>query len=407
MDHAIEQQLERLLLEDEQFANLERALGQFCPFDAMGIVRAEIRHGTFLSRMIDPHIPHGFGGSLLRALLMAAIRTARSTEALNTQSVSPLTIHLLDFEDSIVFREWKNIDIVIESKVNQIVIAIELKINSYQSPGQLRRYRKIIDTEFPADYKKLLIFLTKNEEIPEDLEVSHWIPLALENLVQEFEKTVASEGGSQSARDMFLAYLAMLRREHVKNDYLDRLVRELWARHGTALTYLTERKPDALASLMEQIASRRDEIVEGLDDETKGTWECEDAFATIIRFAYRPWDKIENFQKANWTNSSRFLLFEIKREGNCISGCLYMGPGPDEYRKPIADKLKLHKLAHPKNRFGSIWTCLNKKKWLYDNSSDEHIDESAFNQVKQSFINFARESVDHFNPHLSTIDLPN
>jgi len=48
-----------------------------------------------------------------------------------------LNLVLADFTDALVTREWRGIDVLIESKINRLVWAIENKIDSTESEDQL------------------------------------------------------------------------------------------------------------------------------------------------------------------------------------------------------------------------------------------------------------------------------
>jgi len=400
---AIEQKLETLFFNNQQFADLEETFGKFCPFEAMGMVQAEIRHSNFLSYMFDPQRPHGYGGSLLRAFLLCAIQTARIDANLKIDDITPLDIHVLDLENAQVFREWRHIDILVVSEATKLVIAIELKINAKQSEDQLADYRGRVDEEWDSSWRKLFIFLTKTEEEPAQAEASFWIPLGLGTVIDNLEQTVGTRNADPNAKMMFGAYLAMMRREHVKNEQLEKLVKDLWARHGEALSFLADRRPDTLAEVMDLLLKDRNAIVASLN--TGGaSWSFDSDDAGTVRFAYLPWDTILGFKSSeSWTDSKRIILFEIKREGQNVSACLYLGPGPDQYRTSIINILRHHKKAHPTTVFGSQWACLAKSV-LYKASVDNEIDpEKAKAEIQTKFIQFAREEAAFFDIHLDTL----
>lgn len=88
-----EHELEALFVANDAFVELERALGVFCPFEAIGMVRQEVRHGQFLRYMLDPQRPHGFGAECLRALMSVA---AGAISQASTSTIHPLDVHLMD-----------------------------------------------------------------------------------------------------------------------------------------------------------------------------------------------------------------------------------------------------------------------------------------------------------------------
>jgi len=66
--------LERFVVENEDLLALEERIGRFNIFDALGVVRAEIRHSNFLAWLLDPLESHGQGALFLKALLMDLLR---------------------------------------------------------------------------------------------------------------------------------------------------------------------------------------------------------------------------------------------------------------------------------------------------------------------------------------------
>lgn len=64
--------LEELVIGDAEFAELEAGRSVFCPFEAVGMLKQEIRHANFLGYCLDPRLPHGLGTSVLEALLRTA-----------------------------------------------------------------------------------------------------------------------------------------------------------------------------------------------------------------------------------------------------------------------------------------------------------------------------------------------
>ena len=67
------------------------------------------------------------------------------------------------FIQSKVLREWKNIDVLI--KLNDVVICIENKVLSKKEhSNQLKRYREIIENDFPNEKKDICLLNTEGDE---------------------------------------------------------------------------------------------------------------------------------------------------------------------------------------------------------------------------------------------------
>ena len=395
--------LERLVVNNEDFVALEGRLGRFCLFEALNIIKGEVPLGNLLAVMLDPNQPHGFGSSLLRVFLMEVIRVGHSVGA-DTGGLAPLSAHLLDFGGAEVRREWRQIDILIVIESAQLVIAVELKFGSPQSPTQLRNYRDTVEKAFPDPrWRRLYVFLTVNPEEPRD---PVWIPLRYETLVPAFGRIDLDEA-DPSAAIIFDSFLNMLRRHHVTDEEMEEIARKLWAKHKAALIFLADRRPDGMrgvfAGLGEQIPAKF--------SDPDFTFEIDKGGASVFRFGCHQWDSLPDVKGgSNWTPSGRFLLFELKREGEQANGFLYLGPpgsGPDS--QPSRARL-LKALAPHRHRQdlppGSEWTCMAKKP-LFIAKANEDLDVGVAKQaIAEGFVAFCCQIAKKIDPVLKAALVP-
>jgi len=402
-----EEAFEKLVINDQNFYELNKKIGGYCPFDALGAINSEIKNGNFLASLINPQYPHGYNAEFLRAFLIIVALSARENEIViyhpsKREKVSPIDFHVSDLAGAKIRREWKNIDLLIEIPSEKTVLAVELKVNASQGRGQLNRYRSIVegDDRFEG-WAKLFVFLTKNEETPEGEEVDHWIPTKVGRLIESMESALEGSNASQLVRSITQAYFAMWRREHMDDNELEDLASKLWSEHFHVLSFLSDRKPDILADVFKDISKERDKLV-GRLNECGGSWAADAQLPMNLKFAYLPWDELRNFKSSKgWTDSGRFVLFEIKREGprySQVSACLYLGPGNEESRSEYRNLVKDD--WYKRGKLGIRWTCLAKKKWLYDASAidEAEIDaKEARQKIEKGFIEFANKQVGRFD----------
>ena len=395
-----------MIVGDDRFRRLEEEFNQFCPFEALGMVRAEIRHGNFLSYMMDPQRPHGLGARILRAFLFAAARHADEVGG-DLMDLRPLDVHLLDLTNAEIRREWRNIDLVIILESSKILIAIELKIDASQSNSQLIRYRETVESAWPENdgWRHLFVFLTKLEEQP--LDEDFWLPLPLRLFVDEMDRVIALGGKNSGVAEMLSSYLQMLRRHHLTDERLEEIARKLWAQHGEALDFLAEHRPDAIGNVLSALREKSAEIASsiGLGD---ATFITDVPSSNALRFAVKEWDELPGFRTAKWTDSKRLILFEIKRYGsNGITAFLYLGPGETEDREIYRGHLKEKRLHKRNSRAGTEWMCLAKRdlfkvKWAEEIDSENGISSSII-----QFKRFVKECFTHFDPILRKLpDMP-
>jgi hypothetical protein len=384
--------LEHLIVADRDFEQLENALGRFCPFEAMNVVRGEVPLGNLLSALLDPSQPHGFGPKLLRSFLMEAVRAAQRRGM--QPPYSPLDIHLLDLSGAEIQREWQRIDILITIEHIKLVVAVELKIASKQSYDQLKRYRETVDTAFGADWTKLLVFLTVGEEAPND---PAWVPLKYTELVPAFE-AIDSPEADPSAAAILASFLSMFRRHHVADDKLDELARKLWTSHKAALTFLADRRPDGMRGVFSALQTQSHLVAKQISGDGF-TFEPDRHTTSMHRYACINWDGLPGFREAiDWTPSNRLILFELKREGEKAVAYVYLGKGKTKARATISDALA--QFRHQQNQPpGTEWMCLAKRVLFEPKASEDFDPGETQRKIIDGLTTFYREAA-------KTLDAP-
>jgi PD-(D/E)XK nuclease superfamily len=147
--------------------------------------------------------------------------------------ISPLTAALGDFSDALISREWRHIDLMIESKNNNLVFAIENKIESSEGKEQLSRHGEIVGGQFP-NYRKLFSYLTKTgEAASNDL----WSPISYSDVIDALQEAQARQSSNltDEAKLIISHYVNLIRRNIVPDQELIDQCRKLYALHKDAL----------------------------------------------------------------------------------------------------------------------------------------------------------------------------
>ena len=131
------------LLKDEDFDKLDLGMKNPNIFQILRITKNEIRHSNFLSWLLDPNQSHKLGDIFLKRFLREVFSSDRFND------VEQVDVEGMDLSKVEVLREWKNIDVLI--KLNDVVICVENKVLSKEHSNQLRRYREIIQNDFPNE----------------------------------------------------------------------------------------------------------------------------------------------------------------------------------------------------------------------------------------------------------------
>ena len=329
-----ERDLERLIVDNAAFEAIDAAMNVFCPFDSVGMSRQEVKHGRFLEYILDPARPHGFGAECLRAFMRAVAGTL-SGEGVG---IAPLDVHLMELDGANVRREYESIDLLIEVPQERLIVAIELKIDASEHSGQLGRYRRIVEREWPT-HKRLLIFLTKRGEAP-SADGAGWYPLGLAPVIDSLAGVATRGAGQPAARMMLDAYVAMLRRDHVTDDRLEQLAGGLWREHREALEFLMERRPDVKYALLGALGDRQSEVAKRLSANTELNIEGAYSTKSVTRFAVTDWESYPGMLSGSsqWSPSKHMLLLEVRSSAGANKIQFTLGSG--ETRQQLFDALR-------------------------------------------------------------------
>jgi hypothetical protein len=387
-----EKRLADLVMRDPGFADLERELNIFCPFEAVGVVRQEIRHAYFLAYYLDPNRPHGFGDACLRAFLTRALEAQGET---SLEKIGILDVHFMDLQNASVRREWRDIDLLIEVPSAKFALAVELKIDASEGRGQLAKYEKTLKDEHP-DWHLYFVFLTKSGEDASNEQAETWSALGLDTVARGLQFVVDRVDGGSNAKSMLTAYLDMLRRHHLSNDRLEQLATDLWKRHREALQFLVERQPNALSDAMSRISEQKDAIALKLSKETGLKVVFDSASGTTdIRFAVVEWDDVLGLKgKSTWTESQRFILLALSRGPNNVKVILQLGKGDKATRDEIYKRLRSEgaPIKNP-NRFASEWKRLSSETLLTIKDDDELEAKDLYESLEKKTVEWAKKTL--------------
>jgi hypothetical protein len=356
----LEAALAALVIGNDLFDELERALDIFCPFEAVGMVRQEIRHAHFLAYVLDPQRPHSFGSEALRAFMAAVTRAVREQGG----SLSPLDVHLMGLDAAEVRREWRSIDLLVIVPEAKLVIAIELKIDAGEHGDQLSRYRRIIAGEWLAEagWRQLFLFLTKSGEAASEAAGGGWVAVSLDEVAKGFAAVVERKAGSPEARVMLDAYVGMLRRHHVGDERLERLAAQLWSQHGEALAFLADRRPDLLGKVFSLLLDDRDRLAAELSTLWNLPIVPDHSTSSFLRFGVAAWDDVPGMLSGTgWKPSQRLLLLEIEKRPSTrsITVRFELGPGETAARENVFGALKVYNAD-----VGGSWPLSDKWRQL-------------------------------------------
>jgi hypothetical protein len=322
------QALEAFVVENTDLETLEGLLEQFNIFEALGVVRQELRTSDFLAFLLDPRQNHRLGDAFVQRSLQKILVAARNL----APPLSPVLLDSWDLSRITVRREWQNIDILLVDEPNRLVVVIENKIDSLEHSDQLGRYLRLVGAEYPAPaWRHLALYLTPDGASPSD---SGYLPADYGTVADAVEAVAESRRPSldPAVHEVMIHYARMLRRHIVTDSEIADLCRRIYHRHQRALDLIFEHRPDRLpevqAILLHLVRSRDDLIL----DTT--------ASKKFVRFGHVAWEGLPKGK--GWTRSGRLVLFEFQNNPDRLDLRLYVGPGPVEVRQRVIDSAKAH-----------------------------------------------------------------
>lgn len=248
-----EKALQEFLLDIECLDELLPWTGKFNLFDVLKISKTEIRHSNMLAWLMDPNENHGLGDAFLKGILQKII------ENNSDGKYDVFQILLSDMYSFSVYREWKNIDILLVSSDERILVAIENKIGSHEHSNQLNRYREILETDF-KEYRCLYIFLTPDGEDPSDVE--NWDVLTYTDIVELLEHLYGQVELQPDVSLMIKNYIEVVRRDIVEDQRLIDICNKIYNKHKKALDLIFENRIDGRTQISSAVMNALNKLSE-------------------------------------------------------------------------------------------------------------------------------------------------
>ena len=304
MDYIDINQLKRSyykLLEETDLDVLELGLKEPNIFQILKSTNNELKHSNFLSWLLNPDESHKIGDVFLKRFIREVFASDKFEDLEQTEAND------INFFNVEVRREWKNIDVLIvlekkENPKNKVIICVENKIKSKEQNKQLKKYKNIVEKEFPTD-KKAFVYLTLDGDEPEK-ETSYMV-MSYSFIVETLEKIILilQKSINKTVESYINDYLIILKREHMKTDELSILAQKIYNNHKMLLDFIFENMPDDENKL-------RHEIIKEIENRN---WELGSVNKYYIRFL-TPNIKnkiyINKEVKSGWKNKESFL-FEV------------------------------------------------------------------------------------------------
>jgi hypothetical protein len=316
--------LNELIVNCPEFEHLEALLGGFNLFQVLKFEHGEIRHSNVLAWIMDPSESHGLDSSFLKKWLMRVIHEASGQ---TVTPVSAVDIDAWQLQDVEVRREWQNIDLLLVlsfANQDQWIICIENKVNSSQGSDQLRRYRTQVEKIFPHAKHRIYLFLTKNNEEPED---KAYIAASYTQVHKVLKECLLAKSHAIGTEPKVLLenYLRLLEEKFMDESEIARIAKKIYQQHRRALDVIFEQRPDNLKLVSDKVRILLEEKSGDMD------FVVDSYSKSYIRLVPKSWDQPGNRHGDAWGGSKRTILFEMSFTGKRPNLYVISGKAPDEW----------------------------------------------------------------------------
>ena len=361
------------LLKDEDFDRLDLGLKNPNIFQILRIAKNEIRHSNFLSWLLDPSQSHKLGDIFLKRFL----REVFSSDKFG--GIDQVDVEGMDLTSVEIQREWKNIDVLI--KLDDVVVCVENKVLSKEHSNQLKRYKDIIEHQFP-NHHQTFVYLTPEGESSES-ETETYEPISYEFIVNTLERIISVYGESLNGqvRNYIKDYTTIIKRELMGTDKLTELSKKIYQNHKELFDFIIDHKPDVLddvKSIFEKQIQKRGWI---LGSKTKN----------YLRFTTQTISNLTyiNTSSNGWRNKESFLFeFVINPSKSRMNLKTVIAPSDPQYNTSRLSEIfmEIDGFKHPS---GKKWLANYQKLVKFpfskvDDLSEEEI-ELEFNKILNGF----------------------
>ena len=247
------------IVNNDKLELIKAKLNRFNPFKILRIEDYEIRHSNVLAWLLDPNGNHNFDEKILKKFLLKVLMKPDNDEVLSNVNLV-YKIQNMNLMDICVYRELYNIDLVMVSEIQGLVIFIENKILSEEHSNQLSRYYSVIQDNF-HDYTIIPIFLTLDGK---ETSSENYFRASYSDLLETMEFVVENykERTSQEIVAFVSYYISIIKEKYFMDEDLKRLCKDIYIQNKDVIDmiYSIGNEIDIEAAV-DQFISKHKEII--------------------------------------------------------------------------------------------------------------------------------------------------
>ncbi len=344
---------------DADLLHLESLLKRFNLFEAVGVVRHELRHSDFLAFLLDPGQSHGLGTAFLVELLQS-VRLATQDDS----GRRLFDVNGLDLSRAYVLREWHHIDILVVDDINRLAVIIENKIGTGEHSDQLARYHRTISSHYPG-YFTVPLYLTPDGEEPTS---DDYFALSYSFVCKVIEEMTENSRASLSNEIvMVLEHYAQIIKRHIVSDSdIARLCRSIYQQHKQALDLIIKHIPpqqELIRQYVSFLISQQNELKAG------------DSGRNYVTFGLYEWRNSVRHGGEHGDNVCWILFFVFNDIAEGLRLDLMIMPGDALEREKHLQMAQKHRFRGYVSKLTGKYSRIASVKFLsagdYEKSQDE------------------------------------
>ncbi len=204
-------------------------------FSILKITDREIRHSNLLAWLLNPKENHNINKIFLEKLIESYVKEYVTID-------KTMKLLLVDYNHFTVKREWNNIDLLLLSEEDKLVIAIENKINTKEHDHQLERYYDIVKDTFP-DYEAHFIFLTLDGSNASEMG-DIWHAMSYTTIVAIIEDIINKQSLNDEVKLVLENYVETVRSLiKMENPEIKELCMQIYEKHKKAIDLIIDNIP--------------------------------------------------------------------------------------------------------------------------------------------------------------------
>lgn len=342
------------LIKDPSLERLDLTLSKPNIFEILRISHAEIRHSNFLAWLLDPQQSHNLGNTFLKWFLKDVFSDQRVTW------INEFKVDSINTNDVVIHREYKNIDLLIET--TSFVVIIENKFWSKEHSDQLKRYRDIIERDYP-EKKHAFVFLTPDADAPEqESDKDVYVTFAYADVVKILENILKTFGHSisEKVKTYINDYVSVIRRSVMQDEDAIGIAQEIYKNHKDALDFIFEHKPDRLLYVASAFKGAVEKAGYVMGSPGKG----------YARFLTQKLNTaVPKGIDGGWRDGEAFMFELMYRKKNIVLACV-VAPGSQHLREHLIAALKT--LVDAKNPKGLKWSAVHAFTYKIDINNEKY-----------------------------------